>query len=639
MDDTVVLGISLCENASATLLKNGKIISHILRERISGIKNHYGMDFSTVQLCLAEAKCDVREVSYCALTATPQWPALIEDINQFYVTESVSNHPYFFLSEINSPVISARYQNENLSRFIRNEMKPFVDFSSIRNKEWELIKFSNFLTKNFCSNDSTIAETGLPGKESDLLECPLFRPIMVALGEFKIPGFLVYHHLAYASSSYYSSSFFNSLIFTHDSSSSKDSGLFFEGEGCSVKPLIAHNLECLRFYKYASQRCNLKCSDSAASKLMTLSSSGKGFLNNILPIGSSAAWEHTDFKSDFLYDRMFNGLIEKAPIKNIYPDQVSLKKTCFPNLIKEVACAVQQHTERTVITKLRGFKKVFKDIANSNLCLSGPIALNCYLNSALWRLKIFQNIHISPCCDETGLSIGAAQYLYYSILGNTREKPLQSFNRQSVMLGRRHPQKEIFRTLKKFSSQISFKKEKAWTQSLANDLFKNYIVAVFYGRSEGCSRALGHRSILANPAIEENIKRMGLIKRKNKWAPYASIILQDYVSGWLEDGPKSSPFLHFVYKLKKDKKYLVPGVLHIDGTTRAQIVSKEDQELYEILKRFQVLQGIPIVMKSSFNKAGNPIVESPQEAIRIFLDTSLDILYLSGYRIQKKVNY
>lgn len=611
MNNTFVLGISLCENASVTLLKNGEVVSHILRERISGFKNHYGLDYNTIQICLQDANCNISEINHCAVVSASPYPALIED-QRLFIQEANLNNNNLYEDEKNAFVISNRYihydsSDTNYMNDISHKMKDFLDFSAFSNKKWELIEFSNLVKQKS-------------------LNYELYKEINVFLDGHKIPGFFIYHHLAHACSGFYSSNFDKALILTHDAGLDNDSGFFFEGNKNTIKPIIPHNLECLSFYKYAAQMCKIDCSDSAASKFMALSSYGKGLLDNVHSIDQINDLGKGQTGGKLLYQDIFNNLVTSKTALN-YVSENTLPKY-DP---KEVAFAVQKQLERSIIGEIKKFVTMN---SKPNFCLSGPITLNCHFNSALWREKIFNNIHIGPFCDETGLSIGAAQFVYYNILENERLLPVK-LNSQSVMLGRRYIEDDILNAIGNFVDKITFQKQKNWTKIAAIDLSKNLIIGIYQGRSETGPRALGHRSILANPTVMENVERMNLIKEKKTWSPYAAIIIEEELPMWLELGPERSPFLHFIYRIKKDKKSIIPTVLHVDGTTRIQTVTKEDKDIYDLLKGFNELQKIPLVMKSSLNKPGKPMIETPLSAIEFFLNNHLDILYLNDYRIEK----
>ena len=253
--DSFILGLSLCENASVTLLKNGKIISYIARERISGIKNHYGIDYKTIQICLKEANCNINQIHHCAIVAAGSNPALIEDWGQISIMDDDSTSNNSFVIEVfkKESLFSSKLQK------IPEEIKKSIDIPSLQDKEWKLLKFNTFSEKNqFTYNN-------------------LNKNIWISINGYKIPGIFIYHHLAYACSSYYSSTFKDSLIFTHDSSTANNSGAFFKGKNSFIKSLGFHNLESLYSYKYTANKCGIDCSDSAASKFMALSSYGKNY--------------------------------------------------------------------------------------------------------------------------------------------------------------------------------------------------------------------------------------------------------------------------------------------------------------------------------------------------------------------------
>ena len=207
------------------------------------------------------------------------------------------------------------------------------------------------------------------------------------------------------------------------------------------------------------------------------------------------------------------------------------------------------------------------------------------------------------------------------------------------MLGINYSNNEIAYILNKFHKEIIFTKINNLPEKAAVDLSRNKIIGIFRSRSEIGARALGHRSLLANPCNLHNIDLMNLIKEKKQWSPYAAIILEEELFEWFEEGPIKSPFLHYVYKAKEDKFSQIPTVVHIDGTARLQTVTHADGNIHALIKEFRRLQGIPLVMKSSLNKPGNPMVESPHDAIQFFLNSPTDVLYINNFRIKKRPDF
>jgi len=303
---------------------------------------------------------------------------------------------------------------------------------------------------------------------------------------------------------------------------------------------------------------------------------------------------------------------------------------------KEFVFSAQLMLERSIIKLLSNFRNdISVSLVDSNLCLSGPVALNCRLNTILWKSREFSAMHVGPYPDETGLSVGAAQFLYYNLVKKIQCWSIHKFDIQSVFLGKTYNATEIYSALRKFSSKISFRKESNWPNAAALDIYNNHIVGLYRDRSEAGPRALGNRTIIANPTIVGNVVKMNKIK-KRVGSPYASIILQEELSLWLKGGPDVSPFLNFSYKVREDKRSAVPAIVHTDGTARVQTINSENNDLYALVTCFKDMVGVPIVMKTSLNESGKAMIDSPLSAIEFLLNTSLDVLYINNYRLEKK---
>ena len=171
-------------------------------------------------------------------------------------------------------------------------------------------------------------------------------------------------------------------------------------------------------------------------------------------------------------------------------------------------------------------------------------------------------------------------------------------------------------------------------KEISKKLFQNKIVAVFNGRSEIGPRALGHRSILANPKYFSNWAKVNKIKKREQWRPLAPSVLSEKVSKWFHKGPKISPFMLFTLKLKKQD---VPAVTHVDNSARVQTIDRKTEPLFSIIKSFEKLSGIPMILNTSFNGPGTPIIETSRQAIRFFLSSDLNYLFIDSYLIEKKI--
>ena len=232
------------------------------------------------------------------------------------------------------------------------------------------------------------------------------------------------------------------------------------------------------------------------------------------------------------------------------------------------------------------------------------------------------NVYIPPVPYDGGLAIGAAQILWHEVLGNPRVKWEENF---TPYLGEDWDKDHVISTLKEYDDRVRV--TKASVDDLVNMLAEGKIVSVFNGGSESGRRALGNRSILADPRLDTMKDTINeKVKHRAWFRPFAPSILFDHVDEWFERN-QESPYMQFVLKFKKEKQSLVPAVVHEDGTARLQTVRREDNEwYYDFLNRWHKKTGVPIILNTSFNDR-EPICENSKHAINCFLGTRIDNLF------------
>ncbi len=285
----------------------------------------------------------------------------------------------------------------------------------------------------------------------------------------------------------------------------------------------------------------------------------------------------------------------------------------------DVAAALQQWTEDLVKYIISDSLKKY---TSKNLCLAGGVALNCVMTTKLYDWFNFENIYVTPTPHDGGLCLGAAQYLWHHELDNPRIDWKDNF---TPYLGQVYTNELIHDTIKQYSDKIEIKK--ADEVDIINLLDKQNIISVYGKGSESGRRALGNRSILADPRSD---KMKGLINEKVKhrqwFRPFAPSILREEVGNWFEKDI-DSPYMNFAVKFKEDMKDKVPAVVHLDGTGRIQTVTKNDNEwYYNLIKIWFEKTKVPILLNTSFNDR-EPIVETPEDAIKCYLGTNIDYLY------------
>ena len=290
----------------------------------------------------------------------------------------------------------------------------------------------------------------------------------------------------------------------------------------------------------------------------------------------------------------------------------------------DLAAGLQKATER-VIYQLIEFA-LSTSPGTKNLCLSGGVVLNSVAMGKIktWFGDRIDDLYIPPVPYDGGLTIGAAQIVWHEVLGNPRVEWKYNF---TPYLGEVWNKEHFNKVVN--SSDLSV--EECTLEKVTELLTEGNIVSVFHGKSESGRRALGNRSILADP---RNPKMKDIINEKVKhrqwFRPFAPSILEECVNEWFTEY-QESPYMQFVLHFKEDKKDLVPAVVHFDGTARLQTVRKEDNEwYYNFLKKWNEVSGVPIILNTSFNDR-EPICEDVSHAVNCFLGTEIDYLYFPEY--------
>jgi carbamoyltransferase len=290
-----------------------------------------------------------------------------------------------------------------------------------------------------------------------------------------------------------------------------------------------------------------------------------------------------------------------------------------------------------------------------NLCLAGGVALNCVANGKILKEKIFENIWIQPAAGDAGGSLGAALALWHIEQNNPR-KINQNDSMQGSYLGPEYSQKEIEEQLEKAGAKYEVFKDQELIDKAATDLSKEEAIGWFQGRMEFGPRALGGRSILGDPRSEHMQKNLNLkVKYRESFRPFAPSILKEDLSKWF-DIKVDSPYMLIVSNINKDKtiemtenqkklfgidklnikRSEIPAVTHVDYSARIQTVHRETNEKYfQLIQKFKEKTNCPIVVNTSFNVRGEPIVNTPRDAFNCFMGTGLDKLVIGNCYLEK----
>lgn len=372
----------------------------------------------------------------------------------------------------------------------------------------------------------------------------------------------------------------------------------------------------------------------SVGKTMGLSSYGKQ--NNLFK--DINVWEIDNFgklKSNIRETQSniidVNNFLSKYNI--LIPDRT--KKPLYKiNDYKNLAYYIQNELNNIAVKKI---KFLIKKVGIKNICISGGVALNGIMNHEIEK-TLGVPVFVPPYPSDPGQALGNAIFGYMSQTGlnnNTliNKKTFKNF----TYLGSGYKNQEILKVLKKYNKKIKFKFQDNIEQKTAELLWQNKIGGWFQGRSEYGARALGNRSIIARPDSIFIRDKVNFLKNRESFRPVAPSILAEHWKEYFERESLLDKYMLGVKLVKKIKIKKVPGVVHVDSTARPQIVFKKDNHrYYKLIHSFKRLSGMPMIINTSFNKAGEPIVETPQNAIESFLEMKLDFLVCENYLIYRK---
>lgn len=266
-----------------------------------------------------------------------------------------------------------------------------------------------------------------------------------------------------------------------------------------------------------------------------------------------------------------------------------------------------------------------------NLCMAGGVALNCVLNAKVRDAGLFSQVWVQPAAGDSGTALGAALWV------DSQERAAQerAWRMDHVFLGPGYADAEIEEFLRQ--AKLPYRRADNIADETAALLAQNKVVGWFQGRMEYGPRSLGARSILASPIDPEMQAHLNLIKDREDFRPVAPVVLEEEAANWFVDG-KTSPFMLFVYEVRQDKVDRIPAVRHVDGTARIQTINRmQNPAYYDLLRAFQQRTGVPVLVNTSFNTRGEPIVCTPRDAVESFCTTPLDVLAIGSFLLEKPV--
>jgi len=437
------------------------------------------------------------------------------------------------------------------------------------------------------------------------------------------------HHLCHAASAFYPSGFKKSSILILDGMGEEFTGGFYIGNGNNIKCIKKFHLPNTLggFYSTFTEFFGFK-SNSEEGKLMALASFGnysekiQNQLNKFLHYNKLNGEFILNPNLRFGTKRTINPRFTDKFI-NIFGKPLN-RGAKINKFYKDLAYNVQWRLERVVALLV---KDLIKETKEPNLCLAGGVHMNCKLNGVLANLPEVKNIYIQPAAADNGVSLGSAMLAAKNEKGN-----FDIMDHSYYGIG--YSDKEIKKSL--IESKIKFKKIVNIEKEVAKKLAMGKIIGWFQGRAEVGARALGNRSILANPLFKNmKYKLNAEVKHRENWRPFCPAV-NDYKYKEYYGNVPDSDFMILAFNMEKKYRKILPSAVHVDGTSRPQIVRKKtNKKFYKLIEEFEKITGEAIVINTSFNIQGEPIVNTPSEAIRCFSGTGIDYLAIGNYLISK----
>jgi carbamoyltransferase len=293
----------------------------------------------------------------------------------------------------------------------------------------------------------------------------------------------------------------------------------------------------------------------------------------------------------------------------------------------DLAASVQHRLEEVELA-LAGW--LHETTGERALVMAGGVALNCVANTRLWRDGPFDDVWVQPAAGDAGTALGAALHTAHAL--GDRVQPMEH-----AALGRSFDETAIQRALR--AAGVPVERPRSIAAAVADVLAADGVVAWFQGGSEWGPRALGHRSLLANPARAENLERLNDIKGREQFRPVAPMVLLDRARE-IFDGPVPSPYMLFTHDVRSAWRDRIPAVVHVDGTARIQTVDPRQEPLMaEVLTAFEQRTGLPVVVNTSLNTGGRPMVDSPKDALECFGSSPIDALAIGDHLVRRPLAY
>ena len=591
-----ILGISAYyHDSAASLIVDGKIISAAQEERFTRKKHDSSFPRNAIQFCINESNIQLSDLDYIV----------------FY----------------EKPLIKFERLLETYISFAPKGFKSFLMAMPVWLKEKLYLKS---VLKKELTNFDGVDKSNLP----DLL--------------------FSQHHLSHAASAFFPSPFNKAAVLCLDGVGEWSSSTVWIGEDNNLTPKweihFPHSLGLLysAFTYFTGFKVN-----SGEYKLMGLAPYGEPKYYDLILENLIDLKEDGTFKLDMSYFNYAVGLtMTSKRFNKLFNSEPRKPEEALTQHQMDIAASIQKVTEEVVIRLCKTIKKEF-DV--DYLCLAGGVALNCVANGKLLRSNIFKDIWIQPAAGDAGGALGAAQSVWYQYLNNSRTPDSPDSMRGSY-LGSTFDDQAIKKVLDSYDAKYEIIQDDQYENKVANILADGKVVGWMQGAMEFGPRALGSRSILGDPRNEEMQTTMNLkIKYRESFRPFAPIILDEEVNNFFEH-EGSSPYMLIVADIKKElrkelddkQKQLfgidklkiprstLPAITHVDYSARLQTVHNDtNPKMHKLLKEFKKVTDCPVLVNTSFNVRGEPIVNTPEDAYRCFMRTEMDYLAIGGFLLNK----
>ncbi len=572
-----ILGLNAFHgDSSACILKNGEVIVALEEERIRRIKHWAGFPIEAIKYCLTDAGISIQDIDHITISRDP---------------------------------------SANVLKKIKHTIKNKVSVFTI------LDRFTN--SKKVRSVKALLAEEF--GVEEKDIKAEIHN---------------IEHHRSHLGSSFFASPFEKAALLSIDGFGDFTSTMTAIGNGNQIKILDTVNFPHSAGIFYTSFTQYLGFSKYGDEyKVMGLAPYGNPIytdkLKDVIQFSSDGL-----FKLNLKYFKHHKDGVKMSwdggepDIENIFSDYmvekfgpVRKREDELTQYHKDLASSVQRICEELLFHILTHLHKVS---GTDNLCIAGGVAQNSVANGKVLKNTPFKNLYIPPAGHDAGTSIGSALFLYNNILKKERVAPTYS-----GALGSHYSDKEIEEYL--LSQKIKYSKysDEELYDKVTDCIINAGVVGWFQGRAEFGPRALGHRSIIADPRRSDAKEILNLkIKRRESFRPFAPSILKEFVADYFADAD-NVPFMEKVYIIKEEMRSKIPAVTHVDGTGRLQTVdSKYEPKYHALISVFNEKTGVPILLNTSFNE-NEPIVNSPANALDCFLRTKMDMLVIENYIVSR----